>query len=110
MSGCAFGLDSLTLGSFDQITAVPAIEILYEWLEEGRSGWVDGQGNPKEIPPVQGDVVDAIQNATHQINEALVHFHLRVRPLRGIVGKQGFHPFILVGPSDEVSLVIAADD
>ena len=105
-----FSLGTLSPGSFEQIAAPRAVQILDEWIEEGRTRWRDGGGNPTDMPPIQDDVVEAIQHVSHQINEALIRFHLREQPLRGIVGKQGFHEFILVGSSDEVTLAIAADD
>ncbi len=60
---------------------------------------------------MQDDVVDVItERVIRQINEASIRFYLREQPQRGIVGKHEFHEFILVGPSAEVTLVIAADD
>lgn len=106
-----YPLSTLSPSSFEEIAAPRAVQILDEWVEEGRSGWNDGEGNPKDMPPMQDDVVDVItERVIRQINEASIRFYLREQPQRGIVGKHEFHEFILVGPSAEVTLVIAADD
>lgn len=55
-----YPLSVLSPTSFEEITPARAVKILGEWIQHGRSGWLDGHGNPKPMPPIQDGVANAI--------------------------------------------------
>jgi hypothetical protein len=102
-----YRLDALSPAVFDQLTAAQSEDILRSWLDY----FVERDG-PLDESKIQGDL-NAAFDLIHSANAC---YYLRDlgedawRPMGGIVGKWGFHEFVLVGPDDRVTVMSAGDD
>lgn len=98
-----YRLDALSPDCFDEVSASDAIVTLTSWLEQF------GPVNPRDI---DGDL-DGVYRV---LREASALFSLRdlgndAHHARGwVLGKTGFHEFVLVEPGGEVVLIVASDD
>lgn len=91
-----YRLDAMSPAFFDMVTARRSEEILHEWMD-----YFVEQNGPLDKSRILGDI-DA---AFDLIHGAETRYYLRDlgpeawRPMGGIVGKFGFHEFVLLGPT-----------
>ena len=102
-----YRLDALSPAVFDHVTAAQSEHILRTWLN-----YFVEQYGPLDESKIQGDLGAAFD----LIHSADACYYLRElgpdawRPLGGIVGKWGFHEFVLLGPGEQVTVMSAGDD
>lgn len=102
-----YRLDALSPSVFDYVTATRSEQVLREWMDQ-----FVGQNGALDESHVLGDisaVFDLIRNADACYRLANLGPDAW-RPMGGIVGKFGFHEFVLLGPGTRVTVVVAGDD
>lgn len=98
-----YRVEAITGEAFDPVTAAEAVTELKTWLE------MYGTVPSDQIEGDFAEVVRLIENGQSR-------FRLRdlgkqaLHEWGWVVGSQGFHEFIIIGPSQEVRVVVAADD